>query len=500
MNIEPNILFIITDHHAWYNHFRPGEFELTFPAWERFCGEGVRFDRAYSVCPLCTPARTSMMTGVYPSRHGLRWNTENRRHDNRIDIPDEFPLYTSYLEQAGYRNGYVGKWHCGHARLPADYGLEGWSLPDYGQPYMSPEYKTYAAERGFGDARALIEHNLDHPDWAGRTMTLHDDSPWHFMNGSGILQGPPEAHEEFFVAHLAAEKLKDLSAGGRPWSLTASFWGPHQPYYPTEPFAGMVAPETIPEFPNFNDPLTGKPLRHFLHRDIVHNNPRRQWPEWSTWQQVVRRCYEQELQLDAAVGRLLDTLDVSGQAENTLVIWLADHGDALASHGGVWDKSSSCIEEVLRIPMAARFPGCAAAGTVTDRLVTNMDATATMLEAAGIELPGHMQSRSLVPVITDPGGAAWPDHVVCEHNGHSAGDIMQRTVVTDRYKYVGALFDGDELYDLEQDPYELTNLAADPGHRDTARQMRELLVAHIDASNDRPARPFLRYALAWEIG
>ena len=111
MTEQPNILLIITDHQAYYGHNRPGEFEYVLPRFEQFCTEGVRFDRAYTVCPICTPARSSMMSGLYPSKHGLIWNTEDT---GRHDFDSDQLLYSHYLTQSGYRNAYIGKWHCGH--------------------------------------------------------------------------------------------------------------------------------------------------------------------------------------------------------------------------------------------------------------------------------------------------------------------------------------------------------------------------------------------------
>lgn len=184
---KPNILFIIVDHQAFYGHNRESEFEYKWPVFEKFCSQGVRFNRAYSVCPLCTPARSSILTGVYPSSHGLMWNTD---YADMHDFRDGQKLYTDYLSQAGYRNAYVGKWHCGKNKLAADFGMEGWSLPDYGKVYMSDAYKSYAAQRQLGDARARIEYDLYHPGWNGKTLTLHHPSPWRFMNASGVLIGP----------------------------------------------------------------------------------------------------------------------------------------------------------------------------------------------------------------------------------------------------------------------------------------------------------------------
>jgi arylsulfatase A-like enzyme len=142
----------------------------------------------------------------------------------------------------------------------------------------------------------------------------------------------------------------------------------------------MIDPKAIPEYPTFRDDLSGRPLRYLLHRDFHHVGARES-REWSIWQEVLARCCAQCLQLDAAVGAILDELDDLGVADSTLVIWCADHGDAVASHGGLWDKASTFTEEVARVPLAVRWPARFAAGR-SAQLVSNMDVTATMLEAA----------------------------------------------------------------------------------------------------------------------
>ncbi len=321
---KPNILFIIPDHQAFYGHDREGEFEYKWPRFEEFCSQGVRFDRAYSVCPLCTPARGSMMTGLYPSAHGLIRNTD---YEPVHDFREGQRFYSHYLSEAGYRNAYVGKWHCGKDKVPVDFGIEGWALPDYGQGY----------------------------------------------------------------------------------------------------------------------------------------------------------------QTDAAIGRILTVLDRLGLTDNTLVIWCADHGDAVACHGGLWDKACTYIEEVARVPMAVRWPRRFKGGERTDKLVSNMDATATILEAAGVDVPRDMHSRSLLALCRDPQGAKWRDYLVSEHHGHGGDNVVQRILVGHRYKYVAALYEGDELYDLQNDPFELKNLVDSASHRNVKAEMRGRILGHLERIED--ARP-----------
>ena len=474
---RPNIMFVLTDQQAWANHPRVAG----MPTWSRFCQQGVSFEQAYTITPLCTPARCSMMTGLFPSGHGFIRNPfESGRHE----LDDGQRVYGHYLKDAGYRNAFIGKWHCGKARLPEYYGIEGWSLPDYGNFYMSEAYEKYARQRGLGPAAARIEHNLNHPEWSGQTHVLHHESPWHYMNGAGVLQGPPEAHEAQFVTHLACEKLRELAADkSQPFSLVTCYWGPHQPYFPTEPFASAFAPESIPEHPSFRDDLKGRPFRHVLHREMNHPGAKAWQGDWSIWQKILSRAYGQQLQTDAAIGQLLQTLDDPGLAENTIVIWCSDHGDAIASHGGLWDKSSTMTQDVMRIPFAIRWPAAFAGGQRREQLVSNIDVTATMLAAAGAAIPESMHSRSLLPLCSDA-HASWPDQLISEHHGHLE-QILQRMIVCGKYKYVAALFDGHELYDLQADPCEMNNLINDPAHQQVRLELRQRLLEHMRARGEK---------------
>jgi len=166
---RPNIVWLLTDHHVFAHHYtRPGP-RPVLPTYERLGREGVSFSRAYAVCPLCTPARASMLTGVYPHRHGMLMN--NGDCGSRLDFDPGTRLFSHVLRDAGYRCGYFGKWHCGEERGPLDFAFEGWSMLGYGHPYWTDEYAAYLEEFGLPQATVDVE--------------------WHFGNRSHMGAGIP---------------------------------------------------------------------------------------------------------------------------------------------------------------------------------------------------------------------------------------------------------------------------------------------------------------------
>lgn len=197
------------------------------------------------------------------------------------------------------------------------------------------------------------------------------------------------------------------------------------------------------------------------------------------------RCYAQGLQTDAAVGQLLSAVDDLGLANNTLVMVVADHGDTVASHGGVWDKHSTFTEEVARILLVVRWPDRVEAGKRVDKLVSSMDVTGTMLSAAGASIDG-IDGRDLVPLCQPDMTTDWPDHLICEHYGHSGDILHQRIAYKNQWKYVAVCGDEDELYNLADDPYELNNLVSDAAHAEIRGELRTIIIE--DLRRERVAR------------
>jgi arylsulfatase A-like enzyme len=242
----------------------------------------------------------------------------------------------------------------------------------------------------------------------------------------------------------------------------------------------MIDPAEIEEFPNFRHDYEG--CSDYKKRFRERCRAKTGLKTWKDWQPVVARCYENMIQVDAALGKVLDMLDSTGLAENTVVMLTADHGDALAVSGGLFDKGAMMIEETMSIPMVVRWPGVTKPGTRSNALVTNMDFVPTVLEISGLGLPKGMDGRSLVPVLKNP-DAEWPEALMCEHHGHGS-PAFQRLLYYKNYKYLAHLNDKHELYDLEKDPYEMVNRIDDPALSEVLRDIRIRLVKIMDDRGD----------------
>jgi arylsulfatase A-like enzyme len=456
MSTAPNIVFLLNDHQAHYRHGWDGGPKIQRPHFDRLAAEGIVFDRAYTACPLCGPARRTMLTGLFPHNHGEIRNDSNHPFDRET--------YYDGLAGLEYRNYYFGKWHAGPGTA-YDHHCEGFSYPSYNNPYTKPEYKEYLQARDLPEADITVERDFMKN---GRKHGDHmvQDQKWCNEHTSGIMEAPNDTHEAFFLANLACDQLRQLaqSSTGQPFCLRVDFWGPHQPYFPTRQFADLYSAGDIPEYGSFRDSLADKPRIYRSEynvpmsdgEELIFPNPL----PWEEWQKTLALCYAQITMVDAAGGRVLKTLDELGLSDNTLVIWTTDHGDALACHGGHFDKRSYMPEEMVRIPMAIRYPGVVGAGQTNDKLVSNIDLAPTILDAAGTGFQHDVDGTSLLPLCVNS-ATDWRDDLMCETHGHGDPHIG-RLVVTDRHKFAANKGDLDELYDLRDDPYELTNLVGNP--------------------------------------
>lgn len=466
--MKKNILLLVNDHQAYYGHDQ--RYGIRRPAYEKLAAQGVHFPQTYCSTPLCCPSRRTMVTGLYTAHHGQLKNGRT---------PFTYETCLEKLRETGYDVFYYGKWHAG-VDMPSDFGAEGIFCEGYGNPYLLKEYGEYLKRHNLPFPRMKVEHNWCTPGWIDdieEGMEYELSRPEMNECISGLLTTPKETHEAFFFAHEACRKLDELVDNERPFCMEVHFWGPHQPYTPTPEYAALYPPEKLEEYPSFRDDLREKPdIYHFEGGRGISENYRIKLDNdvpWSTWAETMSRCYGQITMVDEAGGMILDKLEELGLAKDTLVIWTTDHGDALASHGGHFDKDAYMVEETLRIPFAMRCDGVVPAGTVSPALVSNVDLAPTMLAAAGTCFREPVDGKNLFDLFTNP-EQPWREQVYSESFGHHVPHRAQM-LADKRYKYVRNQGQLEELYDLQNDPYEMHNLALREEYSELLENKREQL-------------------------
>jgi arylsulfatase A-like enzyme len=481
---QPNILLIFTDQHRLSAVGAYGDTPCRTPNLDRLAREGVRFENAYTTCPVCSPARATVMTGQLPHTHGVTSNVHNLGC-NVHELRDRPELLSRRLETAGYSLGYTGKWHLGtdnttaygapnEPSLPRDVGFEGQNFPGHGGGgFAYPEYKAYLEAHGF-------EHEVK--PWSEPAKSV-----WP----AGELEDPVESTVPYFLAEHTIGLIDDFAARDNPFFIWHNFWGPHGPYYVPSEFIEMYRDVEIPIWPNFYWPSRDIPGPH--HAKI---HPEREALRWDDWATAIRYYYAFTTFIDSQIGRIIDHLEKTGELSNTIIVFTADHGETLGSHGGMTDKGWHHFEETHRIPWMIRFPDGAHAGDVPAELVSLADLYPTILDMAGGSWDADaIHGESLLPLIRGE-ATDWRDTIVTEFGGVNSLATTMRTIRHGNLKYGYNCCSPDELYDLDADPYETTNLIDSPVYRQAVREMRGRLVRWVDETHD-PIRYRLNDALKY---
>ncbi|TFG01656.1 MAG: DUF4976 domain-containing protein [Promethearchaeota archaeon] len=495
MSKRPNIIYILNDHQAFYGHGKmAGGPKIRRPNIKKLANEGVNFTRAYTACPLCGPARRTMLTGLFPHNHGEIKNETNHKYDRE--------LYLTALSNSGYKNYYFGKWHAGRG-IPQDFGCEGFSMPAYGNPYITPTYKEYIKKKNLPSFQVKVEHSFMDPEMSltkahgiKKGELLNPDFFTLSSHTAGPMTTPKETHEAFFLANLACDKLREIveERNNKPFHMRVDFWGPHQPYFASRDYVDLYDPKTISELPSFDEDLKDKPEIYKSNFDrpiskngkLIYPNP----VPWEVWQEILAYNYAQQTMVDEAGGMVLEALDELGLTDDTLVIWSTDHGDAVGCHGGHFDKDSYMPEEMIRIPMVIRYPGMIPAGKECDKLVSNIDLAPTFLDAAGVSIKESVDGKSLLPLITQ-NDLNWRNDIMCETHGHYI-DHNGRALVAERYKYIWNEEDMNELYDLQNDPFELNNLIHEHDNEELIADLKERLANWRQKTGDFVVKSMIR--------
>jgi arylsulfatase A-like enzyme len=469
----------LNDHQAFYGHGKMvGGPKIHRPNFEKLANKGIEFTQAYTACPLCGPARRTMLTGLFPHNHGEIHNESNHKYDKDV--------YLNILANGGYKNYYYGKWHTGRGSA-LNFQCEGYSSGSrYGNPYTSHEYKDYLKKKNLPFIQAKIQKNFLGPEHPYTKALGIQEGELHnpqfailSQETTGIMTTPKESHEAFFLASLACEQLHELARSNKkePFHLRLDFWGPHFPYFATQEFLDLYNPKDITELPSFGDDLENKPEIYKLsHHYPISKNGKLIYPNplpWTEWQKVLAYNYAQQTLIDEAGGMVLETLEELGLMDNTIIIWASDHGDAIGCHGGHFDKDGFMPEEMTQIAMVISYPEHFPKGEKCNKLVSNLDLAPTFLDVAGTKFKDRIDGESIIPLCKDR-DILWREDLMCETHGHWTNHIG-RLVVTGRYKYIFNDEDMDELYDLKEDPFELKNLINNKEYKDIIYDMKRRL-------------------------
>ena len=441
----PNVLIFMPDPQNGAT-ILPGS-PVRTPNVQRFLQSAVAFTSAHCPAPHCCPSRASFMSGLYPSEHGVFNNvtTDTAIHPN--PYPGT-PFWGRWLKAAGYSTGYSGKLHVGRDITPESCGFENLcaleqdSLP-INEQRKAEQWKQ--ARRESADPRTRNDGEILRPEWTNLQLykTLPDAGPKGY-------EGLPD----YRIVEAGIAAMRRMAANSSPWCLMVSNSGAHDPYDAPQRFVDMYKLDDIELPPSFHDTLDDKPRAY----------QRQRYQYWSSQlsdretRDALRHYYAKCTMQDAMFGELLQALNETGQRENTIVIYVSDHGDYHAAHG-LWMKGVPSFREAYHIPAIVSWPrGVARSGRHVDAFIDQVDWAPTILEACGVPPQKKLSGRSLLPWLRGESPDGWRQATFTQMNGVELY-YTQRITMTRDWKYVYNGFDYDELYDLKNDPGETRNLA-----------------------------------------
>jgi len=448
---KPNILFIMTDDHASHAISAYGSRINNTPHIDRIASEGMRFENCFCTNSICAPCRAVILTGRYSHLNGLR--------DNALRFDGTQLTFPKLLQQAGYQTAMIGKWHLKSEPTGFDYwnvlpGQGSYYNPDMiemGNQNRFPGYVTdlvtdfaldFLKNRRDPDKPFLVmlHHKAPHRNWqpAPRHLTLYDDTAFP----------EPETLFDDYATRSAAAREQEMTLRDHM-----------QPDYDLkmgEP------PSRLDDTQRASWEAAYGPKREAYARLNPQGDDLVRW-KYKRYMEDYLGCIAS---VDENIGRVLDYLEESGLADNTMVVYTSDQGFYLGDHG--WYDKRFMYEESLRMPLLVKFPSAIRPGAVNENLVLNLDFGPTFLALAGIPIPETMQGVPLVPLLLDSLPRGWRNSVYYHYYEFPAVHMTKRHygVRTERYKLIHFYHDIDawELYDLEKDPNEINNVYTDPAY------------------------------------
>jgi len=465
MPSRPNILLLFTDQER-ADLVAPDELPVDTPNIDRLREEGQWFESAFTPTSICTSARASLLTGLYPHAHGLL-NNSHEADAIRTDLPERIPTVGELLAESGYDNTYIGKWHVSHERGPGDFGFRYFGGSDIHHDNFDVAFEYYREVRGISIEESAVEDRIYAGTGANKSLIAGTDPV------------DVEASRPYFLADVTISALERWADGEGPFFHRTDFLGPHHPYVIPEPYASMYDPSDIEPWGSYAETFDGKPRVHEQYTEYRGVDGF----DWETWSRAIAKYFGFMTLIDDQIGRILDAVDALGLTDETAVVHTSDHGDFAGSHRQ-FNKGPLMYDETYRIPLLVRWPGVVASGSHSEAFVRLQDLMATFLEWADIEQPSGLHARSIQPLLTGQEPDTWPRSVYAQYHGDEFGLYSQRMVRTHQYKFVYNGPDRNELYDLHADPDELQNLIDHPAYAEARTEMADRLTDWMDRVDD----------------
>ena len=461
-----NILWIMTDQQRYDGVRAFGGDQVQTPALDSLAGEGVCFDRHYTTCPLCVPARGSLATGRYPHSCGstvnaIFWKKEGEQEHATLNADER--TAGERLVEAGYRVGHVGVDHV--VTAPRDRRRKAFELF-----YDFSDYGAHSRER-----------DLPGYDASKHQVECTESTAKHTRVGpySGPQPGRHPVDAGDFVDFVWADQavgFLERQDGERPWALLVHLWAPHPPLVWPEPYCSMYDPAKIVLSANVGVAGEGRSALHDRHGPGQLGRSVERIEDWkATWAAYFGGC----TLADDAIGKVLAAARAREDWDRTVAIFHPDHGEQLGAHRCY--QKMTCYEESIHLPLIVRAPGAAPGRRSV--LTSHIDITPTILDYAGVAIPGNVQGWSLRAIAESADAGFDRDAVFCEYSGNIGWNYFQRCIVTDRWKYIDNVGVDRELYDLAEDPLEMRNLIEE-GPREVVAEMQDRLRRWMEETGD----------------
>jgi arylsulfatase len=469
MSKKPNLLFICSDQQRTDTIGAYGNDWIETPALNELSRRSFVFENAYVTQPVCSPARSTMMTGLYPHSAGVVRNSQPGRAFSNL-FPDAKTI--AEMVSDDYVCAKYGKWHLGDDLTP-QHGFTEWVSTEDAHDSNFPTFIDPKNKDVKSDYFQYLVENGHEPEGE------HEGHLSHTQAQRGYF--PMDDTMAMFLSRNTVEFIDERGNDGKPWLMYVNMFEPHPPY--NGPLNDMYDPDSLDMGPLYlKKPLANTPRSSQVRSDyhMAEAEENRPGDADGYWRELRARYFANVTVLDRGIEPILKALEESGQADNTIVVFTSDHGDSLGDRGMLMKRSF--YEEVARVPLIVHVPWLTDGEQRVEGSIGHTDLVPTLLDLMCQTVPDHLQGASRKDVLE--GDAKLTDDVFMQWHGGAAtislgdaefdrlSEVPWRSMVSgDRWKLNLSPGDTCELYDLNNDPLELTNLYDHPDHSGRVREM-----------------------------